>query len=163
MRITEERQIGSSTYKVQQLELNKALPLIPIVLRAVGPTLASLLDGSKSVEELLDGKVGTVTDAVREFSRSLEAHDLLELSNTLMTGSQLMNAETGTWIPLSSVAQNHFPPRYNEWLQWLFVAVGVNFASFLGGLENVRSALAAIRKAQQSPSPTESTGSSGGS
>lgn len=160
MRLTEERRIGENDYRVQQLELNAALALVPIVLRCAGPTLAALIEGSKSVSDVVDGEGAVVATAVREFARSLSSEDLITLSDALAKGSKVCNAQ-GVWLPLDSVAKSHFPPRYQEWMLWLLFAVEVNFASFFGAAGSVESFLGALRKAQASPSPTASTGTDG--
>ena len=155
---TDERVIGDHTYRVKQLELNEALQLLPIVLRVAGPTLASLLDGSKSVGDLLDGELD-VRGAVKEFTGALRGEDLVTLSDAFVKNGQFHTA--GAFVPLESQSKQHFPERYQEWLGFMLFSIGVNFSSFLGGVVNVRDALAAFQRAQAAPSPNTSTGSSG--
>jgi len=156
-----ERRIGEHSYRVTQLRLNDALRLLPIVLRVAGPTLAAVLDGRKTLGEITETEVD-IGGAVSEFARSLCAADLIELSDAFAKSGAFQNA-TGAWIPLDSQAQLHFPPRYQEWLGFVLFAIGVNFASFLGGVVNVRAAIESFRKGPVVQSPTGSTGTSGGS
>jgi hypothetical protein len=163
MRAPVQKQIGKHLYEVTQLDLNAALGILPIVLRALGPTLAAVLEGAKSLSEVLeDGKAASA--ALREFSRSLSAEDLREINKALIGSSKIQSqTQAGTMVPLASVSEKHFPEHYNEWLVWLVFAVRVNFESFLGGLGNVESFLAGLRKVQASGSPMDSTGTSGDS
>jgi hypothetical protein len=162
MRAPVTKVIGEHTYRVKQLDLHTALGILPIVLRCIGPTLAAVLEGSKSLSDVLDGEGLVAGRALREFSLSVTAADLREITDVLAKGSEVeLHTKAGAFVPLDTIAKTHFPERYNEWLLWLVFAVKVNFESFLGGLGNVENVLAAFRKDPASGSPTASTGTSG--
>lgn len=171
----EDRRIGEHTYRVRQLKFSKARPLQLVVLRAIGPTFAALLEqpsGSR-LTSILDGEVN-LRSALDEFSNALSEDDYRRITEGLAEQSWIVDAETHGLAPTGqgseqgcavlspSVCEEHWPPRYNEFLGWLAFAIEVNFASFLGGKLNVKAALLGLAKATSaSTSPTASTGTSG--
>lgn len=165
----ERRTIGQFTYLVRQHGYREGRALLPVVLRGIGPTLGTLLEGvgkggKLSLESDLD-----LSAALTEFSTSLSEQDLEHITDKLAQRSWIVDAkqhglacgEDGL-AHLPNVEEDHWPERYNEWLQWLMFALEVNFSSFLGGAGSVSGALSAVVKGKSaSPSPSISTGDSG--
>lgn len=166
---TEERTIGGFTYRVRQHGYREGRALLPIVLRAVGPTLGTLLEGLGR-----DGKLGLdanldLSRALSEFSSSLSQDDLETIADKMAERSWIVDAkqhqmacgEDGT-AHLPTVDEDHWPSRYNDWLKWLAFALEVNFSSFLGEKGSVAGTLSGIVKgASASQSPDTSIGDSG--
>lgn len=172
---TDERTIGDFTYRVNQHGYREGRALLPIVLRALGPTLGTLLEGAsigKGGEFNLETNLD-LSAALTEFSASLSEQDLEQISSKMSERCWILNAakhgmgpdENGN-VHLPSVEEDHWPPRYGDWMKWLAFALEVNFASFLGGAGSVSGALsAAVAKGGASPSQSQSTstGDSGAS
>ncbi|NIR31649.1 MAG: hypothetical protein GWN84_20525 [Gammaproteobacteria bacterium] len=174
----EDRQIGDHVYRVRQLPYKQGRALIPVLLRALGPSFAALLEGGLAAaregqDKLLELDFD-LRSAVAEFTASLSEQDLTRLTDELATRSWIVDPPEGyptesdtseagcTHLP--RVEEEHWPPRYHEWLSWLAFAVEVNFGSFFGGKLNVQTALSGLqRAASPSRSPKNSTGRSGGS
>ncbi len=167
---TEKRTIGDFTYQVTQLGYREGRALLPIVLRAVGPSLGTLLEGMiQGGKVVLDSNMD-LSRALSEFSASLTEQDLERITDKLSERSWILDAERHQMPPdesgkvnLSNVEEEHWPPRWGECAQWLAFALEVNFASFLGGA-GVGGVLSAVAKGKSaSKSPSTSTGDSGGS
>ena len=166
----EERVIGEFTYRVRQHGYREGRALLPIVLRCIGPTLGTLLEGlgsggkSGGLEANLD-----LSAALSEFSASLNEEDLAHITDKLAERSWIVGGrehrlahDTNGDSPLSSVQEEHWPSRYSDWLKWLAFALEVNFSSFLGGKASVVDTLSAMSKGvSASKSPSTSTGDSG--
>lgn len=167
----EDRQIGEHTYRVRQLPFGKARPLLPVLLRSLGPSVGSLLD-REGVSGLLETEIN-LSKAITEFSYSLKEQDLDTLTDALAEQSFLVGAEAlgvaasgrgsdAGCARIPDIADEWWPPRYHEFAGWLAFAVEVNFGSFLGGKLNVGAVLSGVRgAASASTSPKGSTGTSG--
>lgn len=171
---TEECVIGGFTYRVRQHGYKEGRALLPIIMRAVGPTIGTLLEGV----DIMGGKVDLeanldLSRAMAEFSTSLSERDLAHISDKMAERSWILDGakhqmacdDSGNAY-LPNVEEEHWPERYGDWLQWMAFALKVNFASFLGGAGSgsVKDVLSAIVKgASASQSPSTSTGDSGGS
>lgn len=172
----EDRRIGEHVYRVRQLPYKEGRALMPVLLRALGPTFATLLETAMSGArggELLELDFN-LRSAVNEFAVSLSEQDLSRITDELAKRSWIVDPPEGYpqvtgsseagCAHLPGVEAEHWPPRYHEWLGWLAFAVDVNYASFFGGKLNVQTALSGLqRAASPSPSPTDSIGRSGGS
>lgn len=179
----QDKEIGQHVYRVYQLPFGQARPLLTVLLRMIGPTLAGALHGGEGLQKLLDGEVN-FPRAIHELCLSMNDADLATLIDALAKVSWLVNppqdvAATGqgsnagcAYLGLGiddgryMLMDEWWPPRYQEFLGWLGFAVQVNFASFLGGKLNVGAALSGLRRAatsSPSPSPKGSTGASGDS
>ncbi len=163
---TDKRTIGEFTYSVNQLPYSEGRALMPILLRALGPTLGTLLEGmgSKGLESNLD-----LSRALGEFSSSLSEHDLTVICNKMAERSWILDGpkhnlacdEQGR-VHLPAVEEEHWPSRYSDWVKWLTFTLEVNFSSFLGGMGSVSGALSSMAKgASASQSQSTSTGDSG--
>lgn len=165
---TDKRTIGEFTYRVNQLPYREGRALLPIVLRTVGPTLGTLLEGmgAKGLESNLD-----ISRALAEFSSTLSEQDLEVISDKMAERSWILNGAKHSLAcddqgnaHLPAIEEEHWPSRYGDWMKWMAFALEVNFSSFLGGMGSVSGALSSIGKATSpSPSQSTSTGDSGGS
>lgn len=161
--------IGEFTYMVRQHGYREGRALLPIVLRAIGPTLGTLLEGMGK-----DGKVGLeanldLSAMLTEFSSSLSEQDLEHITTKLAERTWIVGAAKHKYVcdpngnaHLPLVEEEHWPSRYGDWTRWLVFALRVNFSSFLAGTGSVSAALSNIAKeASESPSQNTSTGVSG--
>ena len=172
----EERQIGEHVYRVRQLKFSEGRALLPALLRLVGPAIAALIDnqGAQEARGVLSS-LANVRKAILEFCEGMQGSDLDLVSDSLAKSSWIVDAAkhglatTGKGSEqgcarLFDVQEEHWPPRWNESARWLAFAIEVNFISFLGDRQSIADALQGLAKAQSaSPSPTASTGESGGS
>lgn len=165
----QRRTIGEFTYLVRQHGYHEGRALLPIVLRAVGPTLGTLLEGMGGKGGLgLDSNLD-ISRAIAEFSSSLSEQDLAAISDKMAERSWIVDGakhglacdQSGN-AHLPAVEEDHWPIRYGDWMKWLAFALEVNYSSFLGGMGSVSGALSTIAKGPfPSPSPSTSTGDSG--
>lgn len=169
---TEERTIGEFTYRVRQHEYREGRALLPVVLRAIGPTLGTLLEGlqggagGKGLDANLD-----LSAAFSEFSSSLNEDDLARITDKLAQRSWIigpavkahkMACDANGDAHLPTVEEEHWPSRYGDWVKWLMFALEVNFSSFLGDKGSVSGALSSIvKEASASQFQSTSTGDSG--
>ncbi len=167
---TAERTIGEFTYRVRQHGYREGRALLPIVLRGIGPTLGTLLEGVtvRDGKPVLDANLD-LSRALSEFSASLSEEDLAHITDKLAERSWILDGAKYEYAcddsgnaHLPNVEEEHWPERYSDWIKWLMFALEVNFSSFLGDTGSVSAALSSVVKgASASTSPSTSTGDSG--
>lgn len=137
---TEERQIGSTRYRVVQLGLSKARPILWLGASTLVPGLESL-GGIKIVDEhgrvnlraLLEADLGTIGKAARIFFDRATVADF-ERVEEAFASTTLVNVGGDKWVKLADVRELHWPSvGYGEFFGWFAFAVEVNFGPFSFG------------------------------
>jgi hypothetical protein len=168
---TVTRSIGGTSYRVTQFGVGQGLPLLVKLAKLLGPSLAASLKGLggkslKQGQDVLDLPVGVLGDAVLELAERLQEETVVALVHQLAESTQVSKgSDRGgeKWVPLTDELELHWAGNYLNMLKWLAFGLEVNYASFFGGQGGIGSLLAALREKGESPSPTGSTGPSGGS
>jgi hypothetical protein len=159
----ETRSIGKYKYRVTQLPALKARALFVRLTKALGPVLGTALEGIGPVT--LRGMLGlngaTLGLLINEASTRLTEEDLTYFCDVLGESSELLG-ESGRGERLTESVQNiHFGGQLLQMFKWMGFALEVNFSDFLDGLKSLKAEKSTGRESSASPSPTDSTGTSG--
>jgi hypothetical protein len=161
-RATKERVIGGVTYRVTLLGAKAGRAMSVRLLKLIGPTLASFLEGTVS-GDTSGGQALAIgaADALREIAKHVTIGELEAISDELAKFTTVViDAEHEP--QLFAIFDDHFAGRYDCLYGWLAFAIEANFAGFLGGSESLGTLLARARAmiASISTSQKQSIGTS---
>jgi hypothetical protein len=158
-----EKTIDGVTYRVTLLGAQAGQAMSVKLLKLMGPSLASFIDGTIVSKSDGFGSLALgAADALRELTKSLTPESLKELADELARNTTV-RVSADLEPRLIDIYDDHFAGHYDRLLGWLRFALEVNFRSFFAG-----SAVAREQLMQQlttwlsslSKSPQPSTGSS---
>ena len=127
MKAEKEVTVGGHTYKCGMLPVKEARPLLVKLANLLGPALGELMVSGESTD------LKNVGSAFARLTIGLKDEDLLHIQNSLFTHSHWMN-ETGHWVPLRGIADNHFAGAFGAMFKVMFAALEHNYGDFLGDL-----------------------------
>ncbi len=156
MRDTERTEIDGHIYQVTHLKTKDAERVRLRLIKALGAAMGQVKDAddwTTLVIKAFQGLSNGVSEADYDFVRD----KMVECTTYIKSGGDLEVP-----IPLAKIYDNHFKGRNIAQMKWLYFALQVNFADFLG--DSVRGMIVAFIKANlfPSPSPKESSGDDGG-
>jgi len=162
-REVKERVICGNLYRVTLLGAKAGRSMSVRLLKLLGPTLASFVEGTVTVTAADGGSALAIgaADAVRELAKHMNAEELAAISDELAKFTVVViDAEHEP--QLFAVFDDHFSGRYDAMFGWLSFSLEANFASFFGGSVNVGAMLAKMKAALESLSKSQkaSTGTS---
>jgi hypothetical protein len=152
-----EVDIGERHYTIHTLLLSKGQEVLIRLLRNTGPALGELVSGAKASAK---GAPTTTAEAlgraIKDLCLRVDSADLTYIRTafgevTYCNGQALQ----------AKVQEIHFAGRLGEMTQWLEECIAHNYADFLAFALSAASS-AGPQTAAESPSPSASTGSSGG-
>ncbi len=142
---TQDKQIGSYTYRVTQLGARKGQAVLLALARsALLPAAAGALGGldAKALASLRgpDGRVNLATANVvvfapalarvaRELAERLDAPTFEFITTSFADATEVIGA-TGDAVKLSALYDQHFAGRYEDLAAWLYFSAEVNFGFF---------------------------------
>jgi hypothetical protein len=121
--------IEGETYEVTPLSTTVGLPLGHRLVRALGPTLRTVLAGMPSESEIDEGTIaGALLKAVEDAPTEL----LLELGKAFAGSTKVKASTLMLSLGEPTIYDDHFAGRYGLWLKWVIACAKVNFSGFLG-------------------------------
>jgi hypothetical protein len=163
-REVKEREIAGQVYKVTLLGAKQGRAMSVRLLKLIGPTLSSFVEGTVHGSDGAASIAIGAADAVRELAKHMSAEELAAISDELAKFTTVViDAELEP--QLFAIFDDHFAGRYDAMVGWLAFAIEANFASFLGGSANLGALLGKVKAAIESVSKFQraSTGTSGAS
>lgn len=163
-REVKEREICGHRYRVTLLGAKAGRAMTVRLLRLVGPTLASFVEGTVHGRDGAESIAIGAADAMRELAKHVNADELAAISDELARFTVVvLDAEREP--QLLGIFDDHFAGRYDAMFGWLAFAIEANFASFFGGTDSAGALLLRLRTAIESLSRSQnrSTGTSGAS
>ena len=128
---TRSKKIGDCTYKVTLLSAGEGLPINALLLRVLGPAVATLAgDIPPDFTSIKDLPWQAIARAVNSAIHNLDAQDLRTLVDTFAPKTQVVQPD-GKQPFLHDVFDLHFAGRYALMYRWLAFCVQENFADFL--------------------------------
>lgn len=124
------RKIGDCTYKTTLLSASEGLPINTLLLRVLGPAVATLASALPSVESVKDLPIEALARAFSSAIHNLDSQDLRTLVDTFAPKTWVRLPD-GKEPLLSDVFDTHFAGKYARMYQWLGFCVQENFADFL--------------------------------
>lgn len=156
-----EHEIGGLTYKVTLLGSKRGLAMSVRIVKILGPTLSSFVDGvsggkGDGIESLALGG----SDALREICARLQPDELASIAEELAKLTTVV-IDDKREPRLIDIYDDHFAGHYDALMKWLAFALEVNFRSFFAGTAGVRALAVRLMALIESQSkPQTSTGTS---
>lgn len=155
--------IGGYRYDVTLLGGKEGRGMIVRIVRLMGPTLASFLQGTLKAQGGFTESLTTgISDSLREIASRITEDEVADISDRLAHFT-VVNISRELQPQLDTIFDEHFAGHYDAMLAWLAFALEANFSSFFDGTASDRRALADRAKTlwlQLFPSPLASTGTS---
>ena len=166
MQRTVQRSVGEHVYEVRQLPATPAYLMFLDLAKMLAPSMAAgvaAVSGRGSLAETLDAEIdgGFLVRAVEGLVERLDNAKVQAVIQQLANHTAVVVGEGK--LELGQQFEAHFAGRIGEMFKWLLFALEVNFGDFLSGCRaKARTVLQGMTPAP-SPSPTTSSGPSGGS
>lgn len=132
-----ERTIGDSRYRVRQLGFGDARPLIWLGASVVLPAIEALGGvrvvnerGAVAMSALATLDISVIGKAARVFFDRARAEDFDRVVDIFSRQTEVMPSGSSKWIPLTDVAEVHWPSRYASLLAWFAFSIEVHFGPF---------------------------------
>ncbi len=140
-RKTESKDIDGITFTVTQLPAMRSVVLLHKLTKAAGPALLRTIGNFKDLKTLLTSDVSSLADTVQGLFDRFSADDTVALIRELFETATM--SVGGKALPIMPVFDEQLAGKPEVILQAVGFALGVNYASFLGGLRAKLSAAAA--------------------
>jgi hypothetical protein len=127
------RAIGDCTYKVTLLSAGEGLPVNALLLRVLGPAVATLAGELPDARSLADMPWAALAKAFNSAIYNLDAKDLRTLVDAFAPKTWVKLPD-GKEPLLSDVFDLHFAGKYVRMYRWLAFCLECNFADFLDTL-----------------------------
>jgi hypothetical protein len=136
--------VEGETYRFRMLDPLTASDMLVDLSKVLGPVIAEvggglLGDNADGLAGLMEGIKGGdvelgggVTRGIRELFDRLEKDKLREMIKTLSGTCEVKNGDK--WPELESIFPRHFQGRIGHMYQWLYAALGVQFADFFASM-----------------------------
>ena len=131
---TQERLIGDTRYKVEQLGFRKGRKVFFAVAKIVSPALGELVKGQQATEVSADLAGEYLGKAIEAFADNIDDERVRWIEEELAAKTLVQQGDS--WIKLRDIWELHFAGLHG-WAGWLKFALEVNFSDFLsesGGL-----------------------------
>lgn len=135
---SEEREVGDFTFTFTKLTATEARKVQLILMRALGPGVAALGQGSLS-----EGALG---DALSKAMKSLKDEDVDQLVK-LLAGSSRVSFDGGNKL-VRDVYDLFFAGKMLLHWKWIGAALAYNFSDFLGEAGNLGDLLGMVKGSQ---------------